>query len=69
MVVLFGRGGLSGMIGRLSGMRRAMPLVKGQTRDEQALYLELQGLNKSFGALQATRDLSFCVNAGEIHAH
>ena len=30
--------------------------------------LELQGLNKSFGALHATRDLSFCVNAGEIHA-
>jgi branched-chain amino acid transport system ATP-binding protein len=30
--------------------------------------LELQGLNKSFGALYATRDLSFCVNAGEIHA-
>lgn len=30
--------------------------------------IELQGLNKSFGALHATRDLSFCVNAGEIHA-
>ena len=30
--------------------------------------LELQGLNKSFGALHATRDLSFRVNAGEIHA-
>lgn len=30
--------------------------------------LELQGLNKSFGALHATRDLSFCVNAGENHA-
>ncbi len=30
--------------------------------------LELQGLNKSFGALHATRNLSFCVNAGEIHA-
>ncbi len=30
--------------------------------------LELLGLNKSFGALHATRDLSFCVNAGEIHA-
>ena len=30
--------------------------------------LELQGLNKSFGALHAIRDLSFCVNAGEIHA-
>ena len=30
--------------------------------------LELQGLNKSFGALRATRDLSFRVNAGEIHA-
>jgi len=30
--------------------------------------LELQNLHKSFGALQATRDLSFCVNAGEIHA-
>ena len=30
--------------------------------------LELQGLNKSFGALRATRDLSFSVNAGEIHA-
>ena len=30
--------------------------------------LELQGLHKSFGALQATRDLSFRVNAGEIHA-
>ena len=30
--------------------------------------LELQGLNKSFGALHATLDLSFCVNAGEIHA-
>jgi branched-chain amino acid transport system ATP-binding protein len=30
--------------------------------------LELQGLNKSFGALHATQDLSFCINAGEIHA-
>ena len=30
--------------------------------------LELKGLNKSFGALRATRDLSFSVNAGEIHA-
>ena len=30
--------------------------------------LELQNLHKSFGALQATRDLSFCVNTGEIHA-
>jgi branched-chain amino acid transport system ATP-binding protein len=30
--------------------------------------LELQNLHKSFGALQATHDLSFCVNAGEIHA-
>ena len=30
--------------------------------------LELQGLNKSFGALRATRDLSFRVDAGEIHA-
>ena len=30
--------------------------------------LELQNLHKSFGALQATRDLSFCVNAGEILA-
>jgi branched-chain amino acid transport system ATP-binding protein len=30
--------------------------------------LELQNLHKSFGALQATRDLSFCINAGEIHA-
>ena len=30
--------------------------------------LELQGLNKSFGALHATRDLSFRVDAGEIHA-
>ena len=30
--------------------------------------LGLQNLHKSFGALQATRDLSFCVNAGEIHA-
>ena len=30
--------------------------------------LELQGLNKSFGALHATRDLSFHVKAGEIHA-
>ena len=30
--------------------------------------LELQNLHKSFGAVQATNDLSFCVNAGEIHA-
>ena len=30
--------------------------------------LDVQGLNKSFGALHATRDLSFRVNAGEIHA-
>jgi branched-chain amino acid transport system ATP-binding protein len=30
--------------------------------------LELQNLHKSFGALKATRDLSICVNAGEIHA-
>ena len=30
--------------------------------------LELQGLNKSFGALRATRDLSFRVDAGQIHA-
>jgi branched-chain amino acid transport system ATP-binding protein len=30
--------------------------------------LELQNLHKSFGALQATRDLSFCINAGEIYA-
>lgn len=30
--------------------------------------LELQNLHKSFGALLATRDLSICVNAGEIHA-
>jgi len=30
--------------------------------------LDVQGLNKSFGALHATRDLSFLVNAGEIHA-
>ena len=30
--------------------------------------LELKDLNKSFGALCATRDLSFSVNAGEIHA-
>ena len=30
--------------------------------------LDVQGLNKSFGALHATQDLSFCVNAGEIHA-
>ena len=30
--------------------------------------LELQGLNKSFGALCATRDLSFRVKAYEIHA-
>jgi branched-chain amino acid transport system ATP-binding protein len=30
--------------------------------------LELQNLHKSFGVLQATRDLSICVNAGEIHA-
>ena len=32
------------------------------------VVLELQNLQKSFGALQATRDLSICVNAGEIHA-
>ena len=30
--------------------------------------LELHGLNKSFGALHATRDLSFRVKAGEVHA-
>ena len=30
--------------------------------------LDVQGLNKSFGALHATQDLSFHVNAGEIHA-
>jgi len=30
--------------------------------------LDVHGLNKSFGALHATRDLSFRVNAGEIHA-
>ena len=30
--------------------------------------LDVQGLNKSFGALHAIRDLSFHVNAGEIHA-
>ena len=30
--------------------------------------LDVQGLNKSFGALHATQDLSFRVNAGEIHA-
>ena len=30
--------------------------------------LELQGLNKFFGAFHATRDLSFCVKCGEIHA-
>ena len=30
--------------------------------------LELQGLNKFFGALHATRDLSFSVKCGEIHA-
>ena len=30
--------------------------------------LDVQGLNKSFGALHATRDLSFRVNAGEFHA-
>jgi branched-chain amino acid transport system ATP-binding protein len=30
--------------------------------------LDVHGLNKSFGALHATRDLSFLVNAGEIHA-
>ena len=30
--------------------------------------LELQALDKSFGALHAIRDLSFCVKAGEIHA-
>ena len=30
--------------------------------------LELRKLCKSFGALQATRDVSFAVNAGEIHA-
>jgi len=30
--------------------------------------LDVQGLNKSFGALHATRDLSFRVNTGEIHA-
>ena len=30
--------------------------------------LELCNLHKSFGALLATRDLSFQVNAGEIHA-
>ena len=30
--------------------------------------LELQGLNKFFGALHATRDLSFSVKSGEIHA-
>ena len=30
--------------------------------------LDVHDLNKSFGALHATRDLSFRVNAGEIHA-
>ena len=30
--------------------------------------LDVQGLNKFFGALHATQDLSFRVNAGEIHA-
>ena len=30
--------------------------------------LDVHGLNKSFGALHAIRDLSFRVNAGEIHA-
>ena len=30
--------------------------------------LDVHGLNKSFGALHATQDLSFHVNAGEIHA-
>ena len=30
--------------------------------------LDVHSLNKSFGALHATRDLSFRVNAGEIHA-
>ena len=30
--------------------------------------LDVQGLNKSFGALHATQDLSFRVSAGEIHA-
>ena len=30
--------------------------------------LELKGLNKFFGALHATRDLSFSVKCGEIHA-
>ena len=32
------------------------------------VILEVCGLHKSFGALQATRDLSFQVDAGEIHA-
>ena len=30
--------------------------------------LEAAGLNKAFGALQATRDVSFAVEAGRIHA-
>lgn len=30
--------------------------------------LEVKGLNKTFGAIEATKDLSFSINTGQIHA-
>lgn len=33
-----------------------------------APILDITGLNKFYGALQATRDVNLCVNPGEIHA-
>ncbi len=53
-VVLFGRGGVIGLL-------HARPQV-------MTALLDIQGLRKTFGGLVATRDVSLAVPAGELHA-
>ena len=35
---------------------------------EHEYHLEMQNIHKSFGGVQALRDMSFNVKSGEIHA-
>ncbi len=63
VIALFARGGILGMFDNLMQWWR-------QPREDAAMtaLLETRSLSKSFGALRATRDVTFALEQGARHA-
>ena len=64
VIALFARGGILGIGDRLRSRFRA----KDAQNDAMTALLETQSLSKNFGALHATRDVTFTLEEGARHA-